>query len=87
MQPKLKPLAILTGDVKKAMSELKLDHIWIHRGVVRGTGENGPVCIFPVNNPVAFKGEPLDGLFIHPSAQSHPRLQEYEDMVMPWVLR
>lgn len=82
----LRPIAILTGDVKKTLGELKLDHIWVHRGVLRGFGTGGPVCILPVDSPVLFKDEPIDGLFVHPSALAHPQLQEYEDLVRPWVV-
>ena len=51
----LRDIAILTGDVKKTLGELKLDHIWVHRGVLRGFGTGGPVCILPVDSPVYSK--------------------------------
>lgn len=75
------PIAILTGNVRQTLTELTLDEVWLHRGIVRGTGAGGPVCILPVDKPSLFKEETIEELFVHPSALHHPKLPEFEELV------
>ena len=80
MKPAIRPKAILTGSVKQTLAELDLKHVWFHKAVFRGEDEDGPVCIFSVNNPNLINNVELRGYAVHHSAELHPKLNECEQI-------
>ena len=80
MKPVIRPKAILTGSVKQTLAELDLKHVWLHQAVFRGQDEDGPVCIFSVDNPKLLNNVELRGYAVHHSAKLHPKLNECEQI-------
>lgn len=80
MKPVMRPKAILTGSVKQTLAELELKHVWLHQAVFRGQDEDGPVCIFSVNNPTLLNKVELRDYTVHHSAELHPKLSECEQI-------
>lgn len=87
MKPAIRPKAILTGNVKQTLAELNLRQVWLHRAVFRGKDEDGPVCIFSVNNPTLLNRVELRDYTVHHSAELHPKLSECEQIAKQPIRR